>query len=167
MLDYILFNKFMLNSLVTYHIFQEGDVWNTSDHLPILATFIFKCSRHCLQTPKLKLPAWHRETSDVTDSYKSTMSTDLNNLLNYEIHSVADMNHFYQELCNIITNASHKCIPHTGYNPHIRPDWTIEGILYLQRIWIRQGRPCGMTFDSYRNYKRARMHYRNALTIQY
>ena len=168
----ILFNKSILNSLSRYHIFQEGDFCNTSDHLPILATFIFNCSRHSLQTSKLKLPAWHKATSDDVISYKSIMSTDLHNLLKLKINSTADMNDFYQNLCRIITYASKRCIPHTGYNPHTRPGWNKEvkelhtTERKLRRIWISQGRPRGMQFESYRNYKRAKMHFRKALQIQ-
>lgn len=63
--------------------------------------------------------------------------------------------------------------PHSGYNPHTRPGWTKE-IKQLhsternfRRIWVGEGRPRGMVFDSYRNYKRAKRRFRDALTKQY
>lgn len=101
------------------------------------------------------------------------MLPDLRSLLKCEMHSVADLNHFCEQLCNIIIVASRQCIPHTGYNPHTRPGWTKE-IKQLhsternfRRIWVGEGRPRGMVFDSYRNYKRAKRRFRDALTKQY
>lgn len=103
MLDYILFNKCMLDSLVTYQIFQEGYFCNTSDHLPVLASFKSQCSRHCLQTSTLKLPAWHKATAEAIDCYKATMLPDLRSLLKCEMHSVADLNHFVNNCVTLLS----------------------------------------------------------------
>jgi hypothetical protein len=77
------------------------------------------------------------------------------------------------KLCRIITYATKHYIPHTGYNPHTRPGWNkeVEELhtteRKLRRIWISRGRPRGMHSESYRNYKRAKMHFRKALQIPY
>lgn len=89
----------------------------------MVASFKFQCSRLCQQTSTLKLPAWLKATAEVL---QGIMLSDLRSLLKCEMHSVADLNHFCEQLYNIIIVASRQCIPHTGYNPHTRPGWTKE-----------------------------------------
>lgn len=58
---------------------------------------------------------------------------------------------------------------HTSYNPFTRPDWTkaVKEFHDIERakprLWMSEGRPRGMNYSSYREYKRAKRLFRNVL----
>lgn len=59
-------------------------------------------------------------------------------------------------------------------NPFTKPGWTknVKKELHavaksLRRIWVSEGKPRGMGFQSYRHYKRAKRNFRNAQNLEY
>lgn len=58
-------------------------------------------------------------------------------------------------------------------NPFTKPGWTknvkeLNAIeRSLRRIWVSEGKPRGMGFQSYRDYKRAKRNFRNAQNLEY
>jgi hypothetical protein len=78
-LDYILFDKYLVHGLQSYKIIEEGSISITSDHLPIVAKFDFKVSRHSLKNSSSKQPAWHKATTQSLAQYIHVHRT--NNIL--------------------------------------------------------------------------------------
>ena len=81
--------------------------------------------------------------------------------------------HFVDDLVSTLTKSATHNIPHSGYNPHTRPGWT-KDVKHLhtkeremRRIWLAEGIPRGMIFEFYRNYKRAKRHFRVALDNEF
>ena len=133
----------------------------------------FECPYHYLLHSTSKLPAWHKASPMAIDAYRTCMLEDLNTLLARETHSLSDMNNFYRDLVEILTTSATQNVPICGFNPHTRPGWTdeVKGLHKRERamrlIWVNEGRPRGMVHESYRDYKRAKRNFRNALTLEH
>lgn len=174
MLDYILFSKIFVSNLIRYRIFEEGLIPITSDHLPVLAEFRFSCTHQFLNRSNAKFPAWHKASADAIVAYMTSMR----HVLEIEITVPSSTHtgrheHFVDDLVSTLTKSATHNIPHSGYNPHTRPGWT-KDVKHLhtkeremRRIWLAEGRPRGMIFEFYRNYKRAKRHFRVALDNEF
>ena len=84
--------------------------------------------------------------------------------MNYANSNVDTLNN---DLVTILKYASSTTIPHCGYNPYTKPYCNSEvknahnEERYKRRCWVADGRPRGMHFESYREYKRAKPKLRN------
>lgn len=173
MLDYILFSKTFVSNLISYRIFEEGLIPITSDHLPVLAEFKFSCTHQFLNRSIAKFPAWHKASVDAIVAYRTCLHRVLDELLSRQVQTLSDMNALYDDLVSTLTKSATHNIPHSSYNPHTRPGWT-KDVKHLhtkeremRRTWLAEGRPRGMIFESYRNYKRAKRHFRVALDNEF
>lgn len=87
------------------------------------------------------------------------MHRELDELLTRQVQTLADMNFLYNDFVSALTKSATQNIPHYSYNPHTRPGWTKDVKQLhtkereMRRIWLAEGRPRGMIFESYRNYK--------------
>lgn len=90
-----------------------------------------------------------------------------------EIYTPADTEVFLSDLVNILLDSATVAIPHSGFNPYTRPGWTRDvkelhtKERQLRQIRISEGRPRGMIHESYRNYKRAKRHFRTVLDMEF
>ncbi|KAK3108810.1 hypothetical protein FSP39_016208 [Pinctada imbricata] len=106
------------------------------------------------------------------DLYRESLTKVLQeNLAKRELLSLSDIDDFCCDFTNILIANADECIPKSRFNPRKRPDWTRE-VKALhdverakRRVWLSQGRPRGMHNTSYREYKRAKRDFRNALDI--
>ena len=173
MLDYILFDKSCTVELGLYKILQDGSLSITSDHLPVIAHFDFHCTKHKLLLTNVKTPAWHKATDEELGTFRTLTDTRLRELNDRELHSFEDTQVFIQDLIHILRVSAAESVPFSGYNPHTRPDWT-KNVKTLhdtertkRRVWLAEGRPRGMQHLSYREYKRAKRQFRNALNVEH
>ena len=168
-LDYILFDKFILKNLQHYVIIKEGTISLTSDHLPVVATFNLQISRHHLHYSKTKLPAWHKATPESLAEYKTQVTNALARKTTQNLQNESDITDFFHEINDVLCKCAANSVVHTSYNPFTRPDWTktVKELHDIERskrrIWLSEGRPRGMNCSSYREYKRAKRLFRNAL----
>ena len=171
MLDYILLPKMSQIQLLSYNILEEGSFSMTSDHLPILAEIEFVCSKHNLMYSVTSLPAWHKASPDNIENYRVTLRQRLSFLDAYDIKSVEDLDVFCNNFTQILLECANTVIPQSAYKPYKRPDWTRDvkeahdAERAKRRIWLSEGRPRGMLHESYREYKRAKRAFRNALDL--
>ena len=172
MLDYVFFDKSVVRNIKSYHILKEGSISITSDHLPIVVTVDANVKRHHLQSSNSVFPAWHKASPEAIACYKAMVRTELANLRPCG-HTPDDLIAYTQSLVNTLEYCSAYCIPYSGCKRFTRPGWT-KNVKHLhsverakRRIWIGEGRPRGMSFDSYREYKRAKREFRNALDNEY
>ena len=76
-------------------------------------------------------------------------------------------------MVTILKYASSTTIPHCRYNPYIKPYWNSEvknehnEERHKRKCWVADGRPIGMYFESYRDYKRANSTFRNVKYTSY
>ena len=84
-----------------------------------------------------------------------------------------DIETFNNALIDILSSNSAKCIPTSKHNAHRKPGWTkaVKDLHAVERAmrrrWIREGRPRGMEYASYREYKRAKRAFRNVHDTEY
>lgn len=168
-LDYILFDGHVLTALKHYKFFKEGSVSITSDHLPIIASIDLRIQRHSLKNPHAKLPAWHKATPEIIVKYRNEVERSLLKLPQTDLKTEKEIDKYINDLFKILTTHAEISISHSSYHPHTRPEWT-KSVKHLhtierakRRIWMSEGRPRGMEFESYREYKRAKRQFRNAL----
>lgn len=168
MIDYILFNESLLRQLRSYEILPEGKISTTSDHLPIIAEFYLSENPHEILRPTVRLPAWHKANETELRNYQLHLEDPIERLIR-EINDESDtknVNDLYESFKNVLNECANKTIPKTGFNPYTKPYWSDnvreahKKERYYRTIWISENRPRGMTFDSYRNYKRAKYEFR-------
>ena len=87
-----------------------------------------------------------------------------------------DAKSFYDKLTSILVETAEESIPVNSYNPHTKPYWSKNVKTAHKRerearkVWVSQGRPRGMQFKTYSDYKRAKRDFRiiqNATYEQY
>ena len=89
------------------------------------------------------------------------------------MQSASDIELYARDLIKILHECAKESLPMSGFNPYTRPDWT-KNVKSLhdnerakRRIWMAEGRPRGMRHPSYREYKRAKRCFRNALDAEH
>lgn len=173
MIDYILFDCKIACNLDLYYVFEEGAISITSDHLPSLVSFSLKAKLHYLENFHCKLAAWHKARPEAIDNYKQPTEQELHKILNNHLHTKENIENFYQTIVRILTICANSFIPKSQMNPFTKPGWTknekeLHAIARsLRRIWVSEGKPRGMGFQSYRHYKRAKRNFRNAQNLEY
>ena len=171
MLDYILVPKMSQLNLLSYKILEEGFFSMTSDHLPIFAEMEFVCSKHNLLYSATSLPAWHKASPENIENYRVTWRERLSVLESYDINTTEDLDVFCNTFTQVLLECANTVIPQSSYKPYKRPDWTRDvkeahdAERAKRRIWLSEGRPRGMHHESYREYKRAKRAFRNALDL--
>ena len=80
---------------------------------------------------------------------------------------VQDVDYVYEKLVDILINSADRTIPKCKYNPHTKPYWNsdVKQAHDYERLmrekWVQDGRPRGMGFETYKNYKRAKYKFRS------
>ena len=121
-----------------------------------------------LQYVTKEWPTWHRVSPDDVERYRSEVSDKLEPLLEHAHNSgIIDIDQFYDQFISIIQTCAKSTIPCKKYNPHTKPYWN-EDVKTAhrretekRRAWIQAGRPRGMQFSTYAEYKKAKREFRN------
>ena len=173
MLDYILFNQSVISQLRSYEILSEGSISSTSDHLPIVVKIKLDYNPHRLSYSYMKSPAWQKINDENLKNYQEFLNNPLDFLLERMNYANPNVDTLNNDLVTILKYASSTTIPHCGYNPYTKPYWNseVKNALneerYKRRCWVADGRPRGMHFESYRDYKRAKSNFRNVQHTAY
>lgn len=116
-LDYILFDKHVLNGLKRYKIIEEGAFSITSDHLPVVAYFDLKIQRHSLMNSNTILPAWHKATPESIVTYRNQVERNIHKLLLSEIRVDKDIYKFVSDITEILITFDQNTIPFLHKTP--------------------------------------------------
>ena len=168
-LDYILCSNSLCKYVDLYHVFEEGSFTCTSDHLPVFMVLDLHVKNPIACNDFKCLPAWHKADSCKIKEYENFLSIESVSLLSRNLECVNDIDVFCSDISCLLHHAASQYIPVSKYKPYLKPEWT-PNVKQLhdkerqkRRIWLSEGRPRGMCHDSYRNYKRAKRDFRNAL----
>ncbi|VDI04309.1 Hypothetical predicted protein [Mytilus galloprovincialis] len=167
MLDYILCNEIIYRKLRYYEILDEGAISSTSDHLPVVIEFETDSTPHRVINSSDKLPAWHKVTDAQINQYQKLLSDPVEILIDkMNSYSFADIDTIYDDFVSTLHNAANIAIPKCGFNPLTKPYWNADvkrahdNERSMRKLWVLDGQPRGMHFDSYRIYKRAKSEFR-------
>ena len=160
MLDHILIHEYNLDIFTKTQILDD-DIFDVSDHLPILTTIEINFES-LPEIPKTEKIAWHKIDKDFTESYQNKLSLSLKNI-DYQ-----DINSFYNDIVSKVAKSANETLPKTKYNKHVKPYWR-EAVRIAhrnQRIarrrWISEGRPRGNHNESYKCYKQLKRNFINS-----
>jgi hypothetical protein len=115
----------------------------------------------------LKLPSWHKITNDLMAKYQGELDEPLTNLKLKLKDSDIDIDIFYKDFVKILLSTANEVFPKTRYNLHTKPYWNSEvksthtKERTMRKIWVQDGRPRGMQYKSYSEYKRAKRDFRH------
>lgn len=109
---------------------------------------------HHLKTSQTKLLARHKATAENIAEYRNKIDEHLSAAFSEELRNETDISVYIDNLTKILHKCAHDCIPSSSFNPFTRPGWTFS---------VREGRPRGMEFTSYLEYKKAKRNFRRAL----
>ena len=169
MIDYVLVDSLILNSITRCEIIGEDVCEVTSDHLPIVWTIRGGYTQHYQQQSSQHTSiAWHKATPTMLLSYSIHVDEAMALIENTHIGDSVNVNKLTHELTESLRAAAYKALPVTKFNPHTKPYWTPEvkhahaQSRSKRRAWIADGRPRGREFTSYTNYKQAKRSFINA-----
>lgn len=172
-LDYIMCNKSLRHHINQYHVYEEGSLSSTSDHLPILMVLSVNLKCNAIRNPLCPLPAWHKAELNRLEEYKNIVSEQCTNFQHRNLQCSEQIEQFCIDLNSILHDAASLSIPTAKYRPYLKPEWTpkvkeLHDTERLKRkIWLAEGRPRGMSHESYRAYKRAKRQFRNELIAEH
>ncbi|XP_033745741.1 uncharacterized protein LOC117331249 [Pecten maximus] len=166
-IDYILIQDTFVDCVSSCTVFSTEDTEIASDHHPITAQFRQEVARYNTFKQKQPNPTWTKATINSLIAYQLLVDSEINSLP--DLSRIDDSTHIEmlcEQLTFILNNAAKQCIPHSEYNPVLKPYWTKDvrtshKIARTKRkIWIEAGRPRGNQYDAYREYKAAKRHFR-------
>ena len=166
MLDYILFNEAVSRKVRYYEILDEGAISSTSDHLPVIVDVMIDSMPHRVLDTTKKSPAWHKISEIQISEYQDLLGEALDCLTEKISSDCVDIDSAYHEFVSIVHTTADKCIPKCGFNPYTKPYWNHDvkeahtNERRMRNIWVDDGRPRGMQFESYKAYKRAKSEFR-------
>lgn len=166
MLDYVLMDESLENKMLLYEILAEGTFSATSDHLPILVRVKTDSNPNLILNSNSKFPAWHKINQAQVTEYQFALENSLETLIEKMNDDEIDIDIFYETFKSELHRAANTKLPKCGFNPYTKPYWNLDVKLahqnerYKRKLWIEDGRPRGMNFDSYRDYKRAKYDFR-------
>jgi endonuclease/exonuclease/phosphatase family metal-dependent hydrolase len=142
-------------SVISYCSVYDDDCSNTSDHVPILLCIDHNVTRYVF---KQRL-VYNWEKCDTMQYGQVVREQISNQLSDFTIHNSADIDMYLIKLQECLIVAMTQCVPTATKCPYKRPYWDNElGAAHkLQKskrqVWISNGRPRGMDYDCYREYK--------------
>ena len=154
LIDHILINKVHLDLVKNSSIVGKdaSHSYNSSDHLPVIATLsmmplISEANIEKVTRPKLN---WNKRPECKLE-YKSLLSRALINIKkpNIEKCDVKSMTHLFENINDCITTCANKCVPQSKFNKFLKPQWTSQlkplhmDMLIKRRMWIAAGRITG------------------------
>jgi endonuclease/exonuclease/phosphatase family metal-dependent hydrolase len=150
--------------LIVTSIVHGDDALNTSDHLPISIAVNVNVARYECMTRTMF--CWSR--CDKV-KYKTTMDSLLQPLISQTIDSTADIDRYLGNIQSCAIESMHIAVPVVKHCAFKRPYWDSELSAahtkqkYLRLLWVREGRPRGFTFESYKVYKVAKREFAKML----
>ncbi|CAG2256195.1 unnamed protein product [Mytilus edulis] len=160
MIDYFLVNKSVLRQLRSCEILDEGSISSTSDHLPIIELLIDN-NPHRIMNSYSKFPAWHKINDEHIRNYQDSMDVPIELLTDRINSDNVDVDTVNTEIESILHAAADSVIPKCVFNPYTKPYWTPDvkkahqTERSMRKRWLADGRPRGMSHESYKRYKKA------------
>ena len=133
-LDYIFCSKTLRSYVMDYHVFEEGVISSTSDHLPLCMELCTDVKKHILCNPLTSLPAWHKAKPDKLREYENVIRQNADYLCK-TVNTFEDLDSLCIEINNVLHSAASEFIPTAKYKPYLRPEWTpqVKSLHNLER----------------------------------
>ncbi|CAG2248802.1 unnamed protein product [Mytilus edulis] len=173
MIDYFLVNKSVLRQLRSCEILDEGSISSTSDHLPIIVELLIDNNPHRIMNSYSKFPAWHKINDEHIRNYQEPMDVPIELLTDRINSDNVDVDTVNTEIESILHAAADSVIPKCVFNPYTKPYWTPDvkkahqTERSMRKRWLADGRPRGMSHESYKHYKKAKYEFRNVQNAAY
>ncbi|CAG2209672.1 unnamed protein product [Mytilus edulis] len=173
MIDYFLVNKSVLRQLRSCEILDEGSISSTSDHLPIVVELSIDNNPHRIMNSYSKFPAWHKINDDHIRKYQEHMDVPIELLTDRINSDNLDVDTVNTEIESILHEAADSVIPKCVFNPYTKPYWTPDvkkahqTERSMRKRWLAEGRPRGMSHESYKRFKKAKYEFRNVQNAAY
>ncbi len=173
LIDHIVLQNTKLDLVVSCEIISESG-HNLSDHLPVVITLNvqpFKTNRGAISNSVIF--KWKQLTpNQINCGYKADLQDRLSSIEKPNLTNVRDIEEFYDTLTQTMHRCAEKNIPKSSYKRYLKPYWKDENgtlkILHKEmrerRVsWIREGKPRGNAFGSYKQYKIAKKLFRSKM----
>ena len=156
-LDHFIIDKQCMSRCTQCFVFEEQAL-NSSDHLPIYLNFTCNLIQF---RPSMKFKGYDWNKCDI-QKYSQALRGNLSMDTDYVINNEADIDEYAGHIQRAIISAMDTCVPQRVYKPYVRPFWDNDlrslhkEQLVQRQIWLRDGKPRGMHFNSYYQYKKAK-----------
>ena len=100
-------------------------------------------------------------------NYQLNLHYNLSSLTEIIPTNNIEIDNYLDTIVQIIFYSSRCNIPKAHFVPHIKPYWTSEvkkahkNARQKRKIWVNEGKPRGMVFEAYKNYKTAKSEFRS------
>lgn len=177
-IDHILVASGLVDQIHECRVLDDHCI-NVSDHHPVFLSVKLPrvTSTHAIKHNPIRLSWKKAKSSDgALNRYKQLSTQELCKIQcppNDDIIDNSNIEQYHVDIINTIKHTAENVIPKIKFAKYLKPYWSKEINSYhnvMQRyrtIWTSQGKPRGMQFESYLNYKRAKNEFRNNLTAAF
>ncbi len=148
---------------------DDEHVMNSSDHLPVCVTL-------CVNIPRISLNMRrvYKWAKADTNGYCTELSKLIQEceLMQRDIQTENDIDEYTDAVIQCMIQASEHTVPMSKFSKHKKPYWDddltrLHNIQKSKRkIWIENGRPRGMEYQSYKDYKEAKRTFAKAHRVK-
>lgn len=162
-IDHICLEKRYMEHIVSCNVFLD-ESRNMSDHVPIRVVVKYNIPRYTQKTRSVF--RWDRANPETYQQCLNFLISN-NEILNNGIKTEDDIPIYANEIQTCMTEAAERIVPKSKYQHYKKPFWDSE-LKAVQKdqwekrkIWLLEGQPRGMSYESYRKYKSAKRKYIN------
>lgn len=144
---------------------------NCSDHLPIFVNISLEELINIKPTTINNAMGvnWRKVSTDDACTYRQLVRESLTSTA-LDGTTLKGIEEYITDVSYFLVHAADLSLPKKRYRPFLKPYWKNGNIKQLhaanrqkRNIWIREGRPRGMQYVSYKEYKQAKRDFTNAL----
>ena len=111
--------------------------------------------------------SFHKATHEMLINYQLNLHYNLSSLTEIIPTNRIEIDNYLDTIVQIIFYSSRCNIPKAHFVPHIKPYRTSEvkkahkNARQKRKIWVSEGKPRGMVYEAYKNYKTAKLEFRS------
>ncbi|XP_046570717.1 uncharacterized protein LOC124278931 [Haliotis rubra] len=144
---------------------------NVSDHHPVVCLLAIDLPSKPAANPPIRRPAWNKalQNGSIKDYTHAVSNSLWGKQLPARDCDREDIEHLTDIITMALTMAASDCLPVRHFRRYLRPYWKEQVkdfhdlMLSYRHKWILDGRPRGMTYTSFRDYKKSKDKFRAAM----
>ncbi|XP_033756185.1 uncharacterized protein LOC117338930 [Pecten maximus] len=145
---------------------------NVSDHLPVTIDYEAELCVTRTHTNAPRTVNWKKATFEEKTKYVSQLDERLSHLLNLRDSSINfdQLESIVKYIVATIREAANANLPIKRYRPFLKPYWNYGHVKELHNAmrqrrenWLKEGRPRGHNYESYKVYKESKREFRKSL----
>ena len=168
--DHIFIPQEQISSILHAAVLEECSS-NLSTHMPVSCVLKTQIPRKSCSSYNRKILDWKRiESANCQQKYQDKLSELFSGdyFQDTNIRTESELEHFAECVVTNLKIAANSSVPYKKPKPHLKSYWNSnltslnKKAKHFWKTWIKDGRPRGSQYASFKNYKQAKQEFRNA-----